>query len=102
VWAKYLVHSATSTPNGEDGLNLGYYTIPLPIDNPSSLIERILYINECPVCGYGFKCRNITVGECGCTYHPFYLIGHLSSGIKAYSSIICAKVFFDVWLESSS
>ena len=77
-----------------------YYTTPLPIDNPSSLVVGILYISEYPICGYAFKCWNIAVEECRCTCHPFYLIEHLSSKTKACSSSICGKVLFDVWLES--
>jgi hypothetical protein len=80
--------------------NSGYYSTPLLIDNPSSLVKGILYINECLVCGYGFKCRDIAVGDCGCTYHPFCLIVHLSSRMKACINPICGDVFSEVWLES--
>ena len=78
----------------------GIIAIPLPIVNPLEVSEGFLYITKCPVCGYGFRCRNIVVGECSCTYQYFCAIVHFGPGIRSCASPICSKIYSDDWHES--
>ena len=78
----------------------GVIAIPLPIVNPPEVSEGLLYITKCPVCRYGFSCRNIVVGECNCTYHHFCAVVHFGPGVRSCTSPICSEIYSDDWHES--
>ena len=81
----------------------GMGTTPLPITNPRIPAEgrrKVLQIKDCPVCGFHFKCHNISVADCGCCYHHFCLAAWLSDGMRRCASSSCEMEFCLDWLDS--
>ena len=82
----------------------GMGTTPLPIRNPRQPLQgrmKTIYISNCPVCGYNFKCHNITVADCSCCYHHFCLAAWLSDGKRRCASETCVGFEFGTdWIES--
>ena len=81
----------------------GMGTTPLPITNPRVPAEggrHVLKISNCPVCGFHFKCHNISVADCGCCYHHFCLAAWLSDGMRRCAGLSCEMDFCLDWLDS--
>lgn len=81
----------------------GMGTTPLPIRNPRVPTEgRVLVIRakNCPVCGFNFKCHNISVADCSCCYHHFCLAAWLSDGKRRCANVNCEMEFCADWLDS--
>ena len=81
----------------------GMGTSPLPIKNPRQTGEgrsQKIKIKNCPVCGFNFKCHNISVADCECTYHHFCLAAWLSDGKRRCASPACEQEFCLDWMDS--
>lgn len=81
----------------------GMGTTPLPIKNPRVApkeLGKYIYISNCPVCGYNFKCHNVSLADCSCTYHHFCLAAWLSDGKRRCASGICEREFSADWIDS--
>ncbi|KAG0616632.1 hypothetical protein M758_5G129900 [Ceratodon purpureus] len=84
-----------------EGAGMG--TTPLPIRNPKQPEQgrtMVVYLENCPVCGYNFKCLNASIADCGCTYHHFCLAAWLSDGRRQCAYTACEKEFCADWLAS--
>ncbi|KAG0609733.1 hypothetical protein M758_7G010000 [Ceratodon purpureus] len=84
-----------------EGLGMG--TTPLPIRNPRQPEQgrtMVVYLENCPVCGYNFKCLNASIADCGCVYHHFCLAAWLSDGRRQCAYRGCEKEFSDDWMAS--
>jgi hypothetical protein len=63
---------------------------PFPIENPTIIQKRhcdTLYVKPCPIYKFLFKCHNVMVSSCGCTYHAFCMGVHL----VIIKSVFCAR-----------
>lgn len=81
----------------------GMGTTPLPIRNPRVTAEgrsEVICISNCPVCGFNFKCHNISVADCECCYHHFCLAAWLSDGKRRCAREYCEKEFCADWMDS--
>ncbi|KAG0620283.1 hypothetical protein M758_4G204100 [Ceratodon purpureus] len=81
----------------------GMGTTPIPLRNPSVRAvgrNQVIYISNCPVCGFNFQCHNISVADCGCCYHHFCLAAWLSDGRRRCASYACGLEFCQDWLNS--
>ncbi|KAG0596067.1 hypothetical protein M758_UG221600 [Ceratodon purpureus] len=84
-----------------EGAGMG--TTPLPIRNPRQPEQgrtMVVYLENCPVCGYNFKCLNASIADCGCTYHHFCLAAWLSDGRRQCAYTACEKEFCADWMAS--
>ena len=98
IWVAKLTEQVQLMAGGS-----GMGTSPLPIRNPRVSSEGrggVITITNCPVCGYNFKCHNITVADCGCTYHHFCLAAWLSDGRSRCAGAVCEMEFGSDWLAS--
>ena len=81
----------------------GMGTSPLPIHNPrvpDRDRRQVISITNCPVCGFSYKCNNISVADCHCTYHHFCLAAWLSDGKRRCANYTCEMEFSADWLDS--
>ena len=81
----------------------GMGTTPLPIRNPRQPEQgrtMVVYLENCPVCGYNFKCLNASIADCGCVYHHFCLAAWLSDGRRQCAYRGCEKEFCSDWMAS--
>ncbi|KAG0604203.1 hypothetical protein M758_10G152600 [Ceratodon purpureus] len=60
----------------------------------------VVYLENCPVCGYNFKCLNASIADCGCVYHHFCLAAWLSDGRRQCAYRGCEKEFCADWMAS--
>lgn len=98
IWVSRLTEQVQMMAVGS-----GMGTTPLPLKNPRVApreAKNFIYISNCPVCGMSFRCHNISVTECDCTYHHFCLAAWLSDGRRRCASQNCEGELSADWLDS--
>ncbi len=61
---------------------LGAYAMPLPTENPTTLVFNtigVFFANPCPICGLWFSCNNLVLTSCSALITHFVLL-YISQG----------------------
>ncbi len=88
----------------ENGCGITNCHIHWSIENSATIPKRhcdTLYVKPCPICEFLFKCHNIMVSSCGCTYHAFCMGVHLeiNKGVY-YAKPTCGQFLSQDWMTS--